>query len=370
MSTDKRSITLPDREPRRVTLEAVAAEAGVSKAAASSLLSGKTYGAGRRRGVGVSAETGKSILLAARKLRYRPEKADALLRVYPEEGHCCFLMNRKDRAGFDSFYVDILRGVVDALAGAPLNVNLALFDTDSDYLDRPEDLPYAVTEGMTNKFILVGEPNLTLLEAVRKRTNRLIYLSRLIETEGVAAASPDHEQAGYLGVRHLLELGHRRIAVAAEPYFRGMSYHLSRLTRGVERAMQEAGVAFAAEDVVFNRQPDVSLASTVVDELWARSVKPTAIFGFCDLTATRVLAAAAGAGLRVPAELSVVGVNDQPSARESHPPLTSIRFPLRELGAVAVEHFRRLDDGLPAPSQYLLPVSLIERASACEPRMK
>lgn len=356
--------------PKRITLDAVATAAGVSKAAVSVLLNGRTTAETGGTGVGLSANTRKNIIEAARRLGYKPLNPDSFLRLYPEQGHLCFLLARTARQGFDQYFIEILRGLVDALDGQSLNVHLAQFDADTDYIAEPHKLPYALQGGMTNKFVFAGAPNYSLLMAVLERGHQAMYLSRILDTRGVASAAPDYEQAGYLGVKHLIEMGHRRIALGAERYFSlqpGLSYHATRLLAGSRRALAEAGLP-AGDDVqpVFSTEPNPDRHSTILKELWTLppEKRPTGIFCFCDYTASRVLRAAGEMGLKVPSELSVVGCNDQPVSREMVPPLTTIHFPLRELGHVAVQHMGRVDSGeAVTTSQYVLPVSLEPRAS-------
>jgi LacI family transcriptional regulator len=354
---------------KRVTLDKVASAAGVSKAAVSVLLNGRTTLETGGTGVGLGAATRRTIIEAARNLGYKPQNPESFLRLYPEQGHYCFLLSRSARQGFDQYFVEILRGLVDALDGASLNVHLAQFDPEVDYLAEPQRLPWALQGGMTNKFVFAGTPNYSLLMAVIARGHQAMYLSRILDTRGVASAAPDYEQAGYLGVRHLIERGHRKIALGAEYYFsqqEGLGYHSTRLLAGARRAMQEAGLdSIAASDVVYSREPEPSRPSTIVSDLLRRGAdRATGMFCFCDYTAHRVVRAAVELGLKVPADLSVVGCNDQPVSREMIPALTTIHFPLRELGRSAVAHFGRIDAGETVTEpRYVLPVTLVERES-------
>jgi LacI family transcriptional regulator len=360
--------------PKRITLDAVATAAGVSKAAVSVLLNGRTTAETGGTGVGLSASTRKNIIEAARRLGYKPLNPESFLRLYPEQGHYCFLLSRTARQGFDQYFIEILRGLVDAIDGQSLNVHLAQFDPDVDYLAEPQKLPYALQGGVTNKFVFAGAPNYSLLMAVIERGHQAMYLSRVLDTRGVASAAPDYEQAGYLGVKHLIEMGHRRIALGAEYYFSlqtGLNYHTTRLLAGSRRALAEAGLPSGdAAEVLFSKEPSPDRHSTIVKELWSLppEKRPTGVFCFCDYTASRLLRSAVEMGIRVPQELSVVGCNDQPVSREMSPALTTIHFPLRELGRMAVQHMGRVDSGeAVATSQYILPVSLLPRESVARP---
>jgi len=355
--------TASDPVSREVTIGDIARDVGVSRAVVSSLLSGRRYE--RSGGIRVSEATRRTVLRTARTLGYTPRDAAALVRLYPERGHYGVLIGRDSLAGFDQYYVEIIRGLVDALAGEPLNVNLGQVEPDVDYVAEPGQLPFSVVNGWTTKFVLLGQPNYSLILALQERGYQVIYLSRQLDGRSVASAAPDYEMAGELGVRHLLERGHRRIAMAGEHYFTGMGYHRPRLERGGRRAAAAFGVGGAAgPPVVLSREPDQRRPTTVLDDLLALPDRPTGVFCFCDYTASRLVRAAAAAGLRVPEDLSIVGCNDQALARDLTPALTTVHFPLRELGATALRHFRRVDAGEQVDDpHYVLPVSLVERQS-------
>jgi DNA-binding LacI/PurR family transcriptional regulator len=135
-----------------------------------------------------------------------------------------------------------------------------------------------------------------------------------------------------MAVRHLLELGHRAIAVISAAHD---SPGRARLA-GFHSAMQAAGVAVVPElvtDAPLTREGGYAAAV----ELLARADRPTAVFASNDLQALGVYRAAREAGLRIPQELSVVGFDDLPVGAWVDPPLTSVRRPLAEMAAAAAE---------------------------------
>jgi LacI family transcriptional regulator len=350
----------------RVTLAMVAQEAQVSKALVSAFFSGKSYATQTGAGIGVADATRQRILEAARRLRYQPLDPHLLLEIYPEVGHYCFLVGSNAMSGFESYYSIMFAGAAEEMARdrGSLNLTLAQYDENVDYLAEPEQLPYAVRQGMTNKFILAGQPNYSLIMALLERGYHAIYLSRILQTKGVASVAPDYIQAGYLAMRHLIERGHRRIAVAGENYFTGMEFHLSHFVKGIRRALGEIGLEFGQDQVILSREPDNNRPTTTFDDVWRLDPRPTAVFCLCDWTAARLAREAIRAGVNVPQDLSVIGCNDQSTARDFAPALSSIRFPLRLMGAHAVEWFRTWTaDHPPTPAQTVLPVQVVERES-------
>jgi DNA-binding LacI/PurR family transcriptional regulator len=96
---------------------------------------------------------------------------------------------------------------------------------------------------------------------------------------------------------------------------------------------------------------------------------PTAIFAGTDLQATGVIEAARELGIRIPADLSIVGFDDLPLSRWTSPPLTTVRQPVEEMAMMAVQLVRALADNAPVASQLLeVATSLVVRESTAPPR--
>ncbi|GAA1968144.1 LacI family DNA-binding transcriptional regulator [Catenulispora subtropica] len=139
-------------------------------------------------------------------------------------------------------------------------------------------------------------------------------------------------RGGQTAVRHLIELGHRRIAVISAS---GDSPGRARLA-GFYTAMQAAGIAPDLKLVLEAALTREAGHAAAVD-LLARADRPTAVFASNDLQALGVYRAAREAGLRIPDDLSVVGFDDLPVGAWVEPPLTTMRRPLAEMAAAAAE---------------------------------
>src|SRR5690606_14381773 len=150
---------------------------------------------------------------------------------------------------------------------------------------------------------------------------------------GVAAVGSANWNGGLLATRHLLALGHRRIAVVGGPP--DMMCSRARLS-GFRAAMEEARAPVCEELIVagdFEHASGVALGRALLD----RPDRPTAIFACNDMMALGVYEAARLVGLSVPDDLSVVGYDDIPVAEWVGPPLTTIRQPLDEMGRQAAQ---------------------------------
>lgn len=173
----------------------------------------------------------------------------------------------------------------------------------------------------------------------------------------------DNMMAAYGATKHLIELGHRRIA-----HISGRADHPDAAERkkGYIKALVDAGIEPLPELIVegnFRRQSGV----LAVDMLMARGIAFSAIFAANDQMAFGTRLALYRRGIRVPEDLSLVGFDDEPAAAFMVPPLTTVRQPAVQLGLQAVKGILSRLSGEPI-SPVTLKAELIVRESTAIPR--
>ena len=171
----------------------------------------------------------------------------------------------------------------------------------------------------------------------------------------------DDVAGGEMATRHLIELGHRRIALIGDPppEFR---FDWSRdRTRGYEQALSRAGIDVRPEYVREGTRL-LHVARGIATELLALPERPTAIFAASDTQAFGAIEAARALGIRVPEELSVIGFDDIEVA--SYVGLTTVRQPLVESGRRGAELLLRALSGRQVDVRTeLLPLELVVRST-------
>lgn len=184
-----------------------------------------------------------------------------------------------------------------------------------------------------------------------------------LRTDGHSpSAIGDDRLGGYLATRHLIDLGHRRIAIIAGPDYASSS---RKRLDGYRNALAEAGIP---EDPQLVQASTFGIASgaEAAMRLLALTRPPTAIFAINDNTAIGALSALTRAGLSVPADMSLVGYNDVPIVSCLPVPLTSVRVPFDQIASMAVE---LLDAPPDAAGQIRRATpTLIPRQSTCPAR--
>jgi LacI family transcriptional regulator len=167
-------------------------------------------------------------------------------------------------------------------------------------------------------------------------------------------------------VNHLAGLGHRKIAFLAGPH----KLH-SAITRenDFRAVMEEAGLAVQKKWVIeCDHMPKGGVAG--FEKLQALATRPTAILCSNDMTAIGVLRAAYMEGLRVPDDLSVIGLDDIDFAEFTLPPLTTIRLSRADLARAAFEALRQQAEDPSNPKmlrEFLVSTSLVVRGSTAAP---
>ncbi len=155
----------------------------------------------------------------------------------------------------------------------------------------------------------------------------------------------DHGHAAHLALKHLWELGHRRIAV-----IKGQDFSSDTEIRwnAIQEEGQRLGLKIPGPLIgqLVGDSASPRLGYEVTRKLLAGSAEFTALFTFNDLSAIGAVQAIQGKGLRVPEDISVIGFDDIQSAEFHSPGLTTIRQPLRKMGLIAAETLLRRIAGM------------------------
>lgn len=258
--------------------------------------------------------------------------------------------------------VERLRGVVAALEGSPYD--LVLFNVESP-VHRDEHFASLTRRDRADGLLVVSlpPPDGSLKRLADSGVPVVLLDAR---GAGVPAVVTDDVEGGRIATRHLLALGHERIAFIGDEPDNPFGFTSSGdRERGFVEAMGTAGVEIRPGYI--RHGPHVrSVARRLTEELLARRHPPTAIFAASDTQALGVLEAVRAAGLRVPADLSVVGFDDVEVS--SYAGLTTVRQPLYESGLKATTLLlEALGTGPLAPVQHPLALELITRETTAAP---
>jgi LacI family transcriptional regulator, galactose operon repressor len=331
-----------------VTIADVAAAAGVGAGTVSRVLNNSPR---------VKPETRARVLAAIERLEYRPSPlARGLSRGRPQTFGVVVPFFTHASA------VERLRGVSAALDGS--RYDLVLFNVESP-LHRDEHFAALTRRDRADGLLVVSlPPPEGSLERLADAGVPVVLLDA--RGKGVPAVVTDDVEGGRIATRHLLELGHERIAFIGDDPDNPFGFTSSRdRERGYVEAMAAGGVDVRPGYICHG--PHVrSVARRLAQELLALQQAPTAIFAASDTQALGVLEAVRAAGRRVPDDLAVVGFDDIEVS--SYAGLTTVQQPLYESGFKATSLLlEALDAGPLPPIEHELPLGLIVRETTGAP---
>jgi LacI family transcriptional regulator len=336
-------------EERRVTITAIAREAGVSAPTVSRVLNGRSD---------VSPQTRERIeeLLRQHGYRRRSGRSRDAARLID------LVFNDLD----SPWAVEIIRGVEDVAHAAGMGTVVSAIHRRSKAARQwLQNLRSRASDGV----ILVTSE---LEPSFQAELRRLAVPMVVVDPAGVPpldvpTIGATNWAGGLSATRHLISLGHRRIGFIAGPPH--LLCSRARLD-GYRGALEAAGLPFEEELV---RQGNFYHESGFEGGVALLSMEhpPTAVFASSDQMALGVYEAVRQRGLRVPNDFSVVGFDDLPEARWSSPPLTTVRQPLTEMGLLAARTVLRLMHGevVDIPRMELA-TEFIERDSCASPAVR
>jgi LacI family transcriptional regulator len=207
------------------------------------------------------------------------------------------------------------------------------------------------------------------LRRIRRQGIPLVLAIQTVPGIRVPACTNDDHLGGELAARHLLSLGHRRLAQLRGP----MEFSSCFLrAQGFSKTVAAAGaVEVVVESTALWGSPELggALMRELLDK---RGALVTGIFAHHDLTASGALTAAEERGLSCPRDLSIVGYHDLPHVSRIVPPLTSIRQPREELGRIAAEILVAVlaNPGRPPAARMVRPTLVVRKSTGPPPQAR
>ena len=333
-----------------MTLKRIAQDAGVSLAAVSLAVNGRP---------GVSDETRERVQAVARKLGYTPRRAQ------PGRTHLLGLVveNLPLPVLQDIFYAEVIGGMSAAVQAGGHGLMLHT-------LKASEDVPAALSalRERSGGLLLLGGGDITddCIRQLACTGVPFVLVDNYVIGEKYDSVLPDNFSAGQTATNHLIELGHRRIALLEGP--RKYKTLTDRL-KGYLGALNEAGIPIDPGAMIKPISGTSKKGYLQMRQLLDSGDAPTGVVAISDKTAFGAMEAIREAGLRIPRDISIVGIDDVVESRHMLPPLTTVHIPKREFGRAAIEKLlRRIAEPNALPSKTVLYTELVVRGTTGPPR--
>ncbi len=299
-----------------VTMHDIAQKLGVSAMTVSRALSGHPD---------VNEEKRQKIIELAEQLRYRPNRWARTL-----------ITNKSYLIGVvvpdisQLFFNEIMRGIEEPLG--PAGYDLVLCHSDRNAERELHEIDMLISRRIDGLVVASEQPKdkLDIFRELQDQHTPFVLIDRYFEELDCPRVRADDFEAGKLATRHLIELGHRRIA-----HIGGPDVSTGRLRReGFLAAMEEAGLPLEDGMLIFS---DFKIGGGYdsMKKLLALATPPTAVFTGNDPLAYGVVQACREAGLGIPNNISVAGCGDTELSQHPDPFLTTVTWDSRELGRIA-----------------------------------
>jgi len=329
----------------RVTIADVATAAGVSKTAVSFAFNNPER---------LGQMTLDRVLHVAHDLGYTPHPAARALSMRRSGTIGVLIPQRLTTVFANPFLSELIQGMGELCEEHDLTMLLV----------PPLDgsLEGAIRQASVDGFISLGlGPDDRALETL----NRLGIPTVLVNHPAV---NVDDAGGAEEAARHLLELGHRELAIIMLPPTRsqaGPTPTAARRIAGYQAALDRAG---APAPHVITAGATMAAGARALDALPKGRRRPTAVLAMSDMTAIGLMSAAQSSGLRVPEDISIVGYDDLPMAAWTSPALTTVRQPIVEKGRLAARLLIQRMKGKEVVSPPLLATKLVVRKSTSYPK--
>lgn len=298
-------------------IQQVAKYAGVSVATVSRVLNGQNK---------VSVKTKLKVEEAIQHLNYEPSMLGRNLRN--SESRIVLILIPTIS---NPFYFEIIKGIENFALSQ--NYNILLCETDSN--PEKEDIYFDLVRKKMADGIISMDPavNVETLKALAE-TYAIIQCSEYGGGIGIPYVTIDSEEASYRAVKHLIQIGHRKIALmnSDEKFLYARERRM-----GYERALGEHGIPLNQDYVFYTKELGFEHGQMAMKKILQLEERPTAVFAVSDLLAIGALKEINAAGLHVPKDMAVVGFDKIDFSNMTNPALTTVAQPMYKMGTIAAQ---------------------------------
>lgn len=331
----------------KLTLEEIAKLSGVSRSTVSRVINNQAN---------VKAEVRHRVLQVIEETGYHPDPAARSL-ASQRSGLIGLVIPRVVQFLFtDPYYPRLMQGIAQACNAHDYTLSLFLFHTkDEEEKLYPRVLHNRLVDGVIVSALPVDDP---LMPQLIEYEVPFVLIGRPSDMAQASFVDVDNMEGAYSAVSHLIRLGYRRVATITGPL--NTTVGLDRW-QGYLNALNERGCTVNDSLIV---EGDFTEAGGYIAMQRLLPQQPDAVFVASDTMAFGALRALRNAGRSVPKDVAIVGYDDLPSAATADPPLTTVRQPIRRLGAQAVETLLDiLANGPQPPRQFIATTQLVIRSS-------
>lgn len=280
-------------------------------------------------GNNVRAEAKKAIINAMKDLNYKPDELYKYQKIEIE------ISLSEDFESFQGF-TQVVEGITKRATEKNIKINLVRRTGDKIISDYSSWHDSSILKGV----IVVGkDTNDTLLEAKMLKQHNIphIFVNRIFSDSDISYISADLNKAAYDIVNYLINKGKKRIAVIGCP--NDSQVDIDKL-QGYKNALKDNNISL--DDNLYYELSNMLDWENTVNKLLNMNNRPDAFFAICDSHAMRFIKIANANNLKIPDDISLVGMDDIEMCKYTHPSLTTVHIPFNKMGSDAVDQLLHL----------------------------
>lgn len=304
----------------------------------------------------VGKKTREKIIKIADELNYRPSAIARSMRT-----------KRTNYIGLilpdiiNPFFPEIVRGVDDY--ARKQSFNIILVNTDNDYNVQTASLDIFINRGIDGLIlsgIAGGKKDSIFINEIISKNIPVVLIDRYIPELDSSHVITDNFKAAYEATRYLIGLGHREIGILSPP--QKIKIFKDRLD-GFKSALAEFHIPFD-DELVVEGEENIVEGYISTKQLFKKGKRFTAIFAMCDFIAFGAYKYCLENNIKIPDDISIIGIDDINISALLHPPLTTMAQKKYEMGFQAVKILiDSIKKGKIPKEQIILDAKLIERQS-------
>ena len=331
------------------TIRDVARKAKVAVSTVSSALNSKPY---------VSDKTRLRVIKADEELDYHPHSMARNL-AWGRTKNVGLISPIPIETVFSSgFFLQLIKGIRDAASKNNYTLSLHVVDSEEEAVVQIR----SIVKGRNADGLVITNPTVEApyIAELKKRTFPFVFIGRPLENEkGINYVDNDNVMVSYVASKHLIGLGHRRIAFITGP--NKFTFCIDRL-RGYKLALEEAGIKYDG-DLVWGCNFSKEDAYRIVSRTLNRKIKFSALIITSQVQSVGAIKAIKHKGLDIPADVAIVDVDS--SLVHFHPAITTVDLHPYDLGYLATSLLiENITDKNSKKTKILVPADLIIRESS------
>jgi LacI family transcriptional regulator len=329
----------------KLTIKDIAKLAGVSPSSVSIVINGKK---------GVSDKTRAKVLGIIEKMQYTPNPSSRRL-VLNKTNNIAVLFNKDTHPLNHLFHSELNSIIVSECESRGYNLVFTSAAINNDIVQLPNVIRSHDVDGV----IFYGDPDPLIENALKQHELPYISVDSHLTSEDKLSVRADYETAAYVAVKYLVELGHTKIAFIGN---HALQYHYAQTFSGFTKVLDEQDIKIPVNWIQF-RAYNEEAATMCMDEILHGSLKPTAVFCSADIYAIGAMKSIKKHNLKIPQDISIIGIDDILLCQYVSPTLTTIKIDKHKMGKVAVDLIIDRIENHNTESRVLVASTLVVRES-------